>query len=278
MASVKPKLLYILHNYFNRAGTEDHVKSLALGLASEFDIFILFPQQSEICLLHPDGRQERFQGALPVWPQTSYRIPAMNQTLAKVLELIRPDLIHIQHFLNWPLSILDQIAETRIPFALTLHDYYTITPYYTFEDVQDPEDCFRADYSLRVFKVDFSPYLTERRKLLSKSLSYAKAVIAPSQFLASAIQKIFPITIRVIEHGAYEFEPRMKTESQGDLRFGYLGGLIPQKGWDLLLTAFLEVNKTFHRTELHFYGAQNRSGQEFKNVFFSWDLREGIAS
>jgi glycosyltransferase involved in cell wall biosynthesis len=266
---MKPKCLYIAHSYFNRAGTEAHMKNLAHELREEYEVFIVFPDKGFVCLIGPDEILHRFEGMEPVWPRTPYRLEVMNRSLAAVLERVRPDFVHIQHFLNWPLSIIDQIADTGIPFAITLHDYYAITPYYTLEDVRDPSECFTLDYSLRVFKTDITHYLIERQKVLAKSLARANAIIAPSNFLASTCKKIFPGEYRVIEHGIRPFEPLPKVRADNaNCVFGYMGGLIPQKGWDFLLEAFNILHLTAPKNELHFFGGHNQSGMTWPGVHF----------
>lgn len=269
MALARPKLLYILHSYFNRAGTEIHTKQLKEGLECEFDIFIVFPERNRIRLLGPSGLDETYDGSHPIWPETPYKIESMNRSLALILEKVAPDCIHLQHFLNWPLSVVDQITAFGAPVAVTLHDYYAITPYFTFEDVDDAMECATPAYSQKFFRRDISHYIRERQKVLAESLKKAKRLIAPSAYLASHYEKIFPNTYQVIEHGIIPFECHKEAPPENvDLRFGYMGGLIPQKGWDLLLEAFLILRTTNPRVELHFFGGLDQSGTIWEGTHF----------
>jgi len=40
------------------------------------------------------------------------RVPAAPT--AAILETFRPDLVHVQHFLHWPLSVIDQAVASRV--------------------------------------------------------------------------------------------------------------------------------------------------------------------
>jgi glycosyltransferase involved in cell wall biosynthesis len=53
---------------------------------------------------------------------------AMEKIFIEVLERIKPDIIHIQELAGWPSSIVDIIAERKIPSVMTLQDYFPLCP------------------------------------------------------------------------------------------------------------------------------------------------------
>ena len=96
--SSRTKVLVVLHNFHNRAGTEEHTKLLAAELADRYEIAFLFPQQGSIILRLQDSGQEQILPASPVaWPLTPKDDPVMRSSVKQALEIFSPQLIHIQH-------------------------------------------------------------------------------------------------------------------------------------------------------------------------------------
>lgn len=253
MASEKPRLLYILHAFNNRGGTEEHVRTLAKGLADEFDIAILYPEKLQLHLRLPDGRVGLYPAEEVRFPLTPYQLPLIESSVRQVIESFRPDLVHVQHFIYWPLGILDLVHATGIPAAVSFHDYYPITPYFTMEQVADPHECFSTAGAVKVFGKDISLYLAQRRDLLRESLAKFRCCICPSQALARELGTIYPLPYRIVAHGIVPFAP-LPHEASPTLRFGYVGSLLPQKGWLPLVEAFEKVHARHPGSELHFYG------------------------
>lgn len=259
-AGRRPRLLYLLHCYHNRAGTEEHTRTLAAALADEFEISIAYPENGSIYLMREGRSQLEFPGAPVPWPLAPLRSTVIEKSLARLLEAAKPQIVHIQHLHNWPLSTLDQLAASGIPLVMTFHDYFTITPHWTMERTADPRDTTSLSYSKTIFRSDISEYLKQRRAVLERSLARVSHFLAPSMFAAREISKVFPLAFQVIEHG---IAPITAEKAPGDgrtLRFGFVGSLLPQKGWLSLLNGFSEVRSQCSDIELHFYGG----GQEFQ--------------
>ena len=267
--SHKPRLLYILHCYHNRAGTEEHTRTLYDHLKDEFDVAIAYPEQGRLFLMRPNRDVVAYPAAPVPWPLAPYRSPVVEQSLSNILGLFAPDIIHIQHFFNWPLGMLEQVAATGKPTIITLHDYYAITPYYTMERTANPLDTVSPEYSKMFFRTDISEYLKQRREVLTRGLNRLGVWLTPSPFAARTLNQVFPHDYRVIEHGINPItltKPRTCSEV---LRFGYVGSLLPQKGWIPLLNAFNEFSLSNHKAELTFYGAgQDMRGQNYPGVTF----------
>jgi len=261
----KPSLLYILHCFYNRAGVEEHVRALRQSLALDFEISLLFPDKNQILLLKSDNSVKKFPGALPVWPETPIEIPAINASIQAAINEVKPDLIHLQHFYNLPLSVLSQVTQSGVPSIISYHDYYPITPFYTMQGTANPRDCFSPNYALTYFQKDISKYLDARRDYLTKELPKFSVHIAPSSYLATTLAQVFPINCKVIEHGIKAFTALPKKESKA-LRIGYVGSLIPQKGWQPLVEAFKALNLPIESAELHLYGGIQPSPAA--NIFF----------
>jgi len=271
----KPRLLYLVHAYDNLAGVELHTRALEEGLQDHYQIAVAFPHAGQIHVrLGPEAIQP-YPADPPSWPVTPYRSPRTEQSLAQLLERVKPDLIHVQHFYNWPLSVIDQAVAFDVPVVLSFHDFYAITPYYTMQGAETPEDTFLPAYSRQVFGSDLTPYLQERRRLLDASLRKVQARIAISPFLERQLSRIFPVGYRVIEYGIKAFaKAAAKPQAASGLRFGYIGGPHPQKGWQSLYEAFPAVLERHPLAELHFFGGSPADGLTAPGVTFHGRYRQ----
>ena len=180
----------------------------------------------------------------------------MSDSLNKILYEIKPSLVHVQHFLNWHIGVLEDLVSYGVPVVMSFHDYYALTPVFTLEGAEDPPKCFSPEYSKKIFGKDLSPYLSARRSSILKSLSSFSKLIAPSSSLVQDLRSVYPFRYEVIEHGIKPF-PLGHTASQTKkLRFGYLGGLVRQKGIADLLQGFELARTKNANIELHVHGGK----------------------
>lgn len=250
----RKKVLYVLHSWHNRAGTEEHTKTLARALSDRFETFIVAPEDERLCVFQHN--EEIFSAPAPrvPFPITPYRMPAVEAALADVLSRVAPDIIHVQHLINWPLSLLDQLHATSRPVVLSLHDYYSLTPHYTMEGTNDPKETVTPAYAAHVFGKDISSYLKPRRALLQKSMSPLTLRVAPSNFLASLLARVFPGEYAVIPHGIEPFESPQRGHSREGLVLGYVGSLLPQKGFASVVPVFERLRERRPGVRLEVYG------------------------
>ena len=252
MGTSKAKILYVVHGYHNRAGVEEHVKLLAAGIRNRYQVSICFPESSSIVLMQEGASPVRYPGDL-IDLIAPYHAERSEYAFSQILKRVDPDIVHIVHFLNWPLSIIDQAAAFGKPLIVSFHDYYAVTPYYTMQGEGDPHETVSTAYSLRFFESDISDYLRNRRLVLTRSLQQAKSLIVPSVYLKTQLAKVFPYQFEVIENGIRPFTASAARDWP-ELRFGYVGTLLPQKGWELLLNAFAALQPDYPEAQLHFFG------------------------
>lgn len=245
------KVLYLLHNFHNRAGTEEHAKVLGEAVGGSYEVAYLFPQ-GETLVLRREEREEIFPGKQIPWPLAPLREETISQSLEKVFASFKPDIIHIQHIFNWPLGIIEELSQVA-PLVMSYHEYFAITPFFTMSGTENPEVGLSEEYVRRIFGADIRPQLFQRLEFLRNSFSKLSARIVPSVFLASVLSRVYPANYTVIPHGIKPFET---TPYKGEkLRFGYMGSLIPQKGWQQLLKAWpLLYQKYPGKIELHLFG------------------------
>jgi glycosyltransferase involved in cell wall biosynthesis len=252
----RPRLLYLVHAYDNLGGVELHTRALAEGLCDAFEIYVAFPQRGTLQLRHGTQTVAAYPAETPGWPMTQLRVPRTEQSVAELLRAVRPDLIHVQHLHGWPLGVLDQLTATGVPVIASFHDFYAITPYFTMQGADTPEETFTAAYCEQVFGRDITPYLAERRRWVEASLQRVRARITISPYLERLLQRIYPGDYRVIEYGIPPFQ-RDEVPARGGLHFGYVGGLYPQKGWRELFDAFPLVRARHPAAQLHFFGGHS---------------------
>src|SRR5207248_505377 len=132
MPSAKPRLLYVLHQYRHRGGTELQTQMLSAALAAKYDVAIAFPQpaRNQIVLRRTDGTEAFYTAGTISFPRAQEREATVEKSFAAILADFDPQIIHFQQFVNWPLSIIDQALESNAPVVVSLYDYYAITPFY----------------------------------------------------------------------------------------------------------------------------------------------------
>ncbi|MEE8428666.1 MAG: glycosyltransferase [Gammaproteobacteria bacterium] len=273
--SNKPRILYMLHNPFIRCGTELHTKALFEGLKHKYDTWLVYPKGDSLFLTN-DGQTAYKYAADPIRrPIMPVSAPLTSQSLQAVFARVQPDLIHIQHFCNWPVDVLDQVTANGRPVVLSLHDYYAITPAFTMMGVDDPGVTLSTDYSSSVFGMDISGFLSQRRGILHESLGRVSEIVVPSGFLAKVMGTIFPYEYKIIPHGIYDYAPVPKNTSRDMFIFGFVGHLIPPKGWETLVQAFPLVKERFPQTELHLFGSPRPENADVQGIVYHGRYDQG---
>lgn len=250
------RVLYVLHS-FAHTGVETHCRDLARSLVPDYEAAFVFPHNDELIVVDANQRiSARHPGERVSHPEEEIRRPRIEASLQRVVDDFRPDLVHVQHLLNWPLATLAQINALGVPVALTLHDYYVISPHYTLQGAPTPESAFSADYCQARFGRDIRPHLAKRRQILGDALRRVPLCIAPSRYLADVTRRIHARPIEVVDHGIADLPRLPRAHGARPLRFAYLGGMYEQKGWQPLLAAFAEVRARHgEAVELHLFGA-----------------------
>ena len=124
----RPRVLYLVHQFGNQTGVELHTLLLAEGLSDRYEVAIAWPTAEGLHLIQPEQSLRTFPADPPVWPQSPYRADRTAQSLEEIFRLVRPDLIHIQHFLNWPLGVIDQALDSGARVVVSFHDHFALSP------------------------------------------------------------------------------------------------------------------------------------------------------
>jgi len=182
--------------------------------------------------------------------------PAAHAHLAQILDLEQPDLVHIQHLMGLPASVTRLLDRRRIPYLVTLHDYYYICANaqlltnYNQTICAGPDRfrncarCVQARAGLRPSAPAgwaLAPLLARRARGLARILEGARAIIAPSNFVRAEYERLGAPAgrITVVRHGIEVPEelPARHESAAGQLRVVYLGNIAWQKGVHVLVEA-----------------------------------------
>jgi len=193
-----------------------------------------------------------------------------DQQLALLLETIKPQIIHLHHYLNFGLDII-QSLKTLCPHSkivLTLHEYFLLCAHngqmlkrgtHRICRNPSPEACANCFHEL-------DPNLFTRRKDLAQAaIDACDGLISPSHWLLEVMRQHFklPAAARVIENGLptsllnsckkNQAETSSKTPSLN--RFGFFGRASENKGLLLLLQACYQLSLRHPGSfELHIHG------------------------
>ena len=189
----------------------------------------------------------------------TFHNPWIHQALIRVLDEFCPDVIHIQHLMGLPVSLMDAVRQRSVPFIVTLHDYWWLCPNaqlltnYSGEVCEGPRywNCARCMlvraglpglWPTIPFLAGLSAW---RNRLLRAVLERASVLIAPTEFVRRwhVDHGVLREKIIVLPHGLERpvLSSTPSRTADGTIRFAYIGSLSWQKGVHVLVEAFSRV-------------------------------------
>ena len=253
----------MVHQFYPRfwSGTERFVLNLASSLQRDqhfaevvtYDLFNTDRFQSRSQLSTREYTYKNIpvlalrHKTMPIDIHTSCEDPEIYRfALAFLHNRERYDVLHCAHPMRLT-SFLKAARELGLPYILTLTDFWSMCPKIFLQTssgtlCSGPEG---GDACGKLCPELPSKGIANRLTTAKEILSSAKAVIAPSRFLAELFKKEFPgLKISLIRHGMDlgSLKQNTRTYKRGDeIVFGYTGGLAAHKGVHLLLKAFREL-------------------------------------
>lgn len=192
-----------------------------------------------------------------------------NKNLEKILAAANVKIIHIHHLLLADKSFLKFIKETSIPFAITLHDYFTVCPsiklisdgvtYCGEPDINGCCDCWRLNDN---FNFKFKD-ITEWRDFYHNILTLSSYVFAPSEDVKNRVEKYYPdLEIKVFENPEMATPalnltvyPSKANSKKSCINVGLIGTMSPSKGADVLLRVAEEAISKEYDINFTLFGA-----------------------
>ncbi len=266
------RILHVTHQYMPEyiGGTELYTRWVAEGLSKrEHDVSVFYHASDERIAL--SSRIDAYN--VQVWSVSAGKItpgrrflatfgkPRLLKAFRQVIAETKPEIIHIQHLMGLPISLVNYIRQMGIPYVVTLHDYWWVCANAQLITNFDRTICdgpqvywncarcalARARCSTAFWAMPpLMALLARRNRLLRNILMDTAAIIAPTQFVAGwyATHGISEQRITVLPHGLPipdKLPARDRTRNKG-IRFVYIGGLSWQKGVHILLEAFNGVD------------------------------------
>lgn len=253
-----PKVLHVVHSLFFNAGTELFTQTLMRELKDGFRSFAIYPEGGFLAMAASEG----WGAVIPTTDITRLKYvesePRSEAAFRRYLELLRPDIVHFQHLIFYPLNFPRIAREFGARCIWTLHDSYMLCPdpflmdrpSENFEHCLDAQKCASSGCFTRKFGLPAE--LALRRRALVKEIleKYIDIVIAPSAFIARMAARAFGINPIIVPHGVRPLEvtkrPSQKT------RIGFIGNVTSHKGAQLLFDAFSLIEG--ENLELNVYG------------------------
>jgi glycosyltransferase involved in cell wall biosynthesis len=195
------------------------------------------------------------------------RNPRIDSVVTELVRHSRAELVHVHHLVHLSTTLLGSLAELGVPIVVTLHDYWWLCvagQLLNEGGVHEPEQCgerclryllFNRHKAFGAFGFLFATatrlqarrldrFVQERQRRLVAELRLADLVVAPSRSLGERYARCGVDSAR-IEHWDYGTElagiVRRERGQDSQLRFGFLGRLVPEKGPHLLLEAFRDL-------------------------------------
>jgi glycosyltransferase involved in cell wall biosynthesis len=267
------KILHLIHQYLPEdvGGTELYTRQLSTELAARgHQVHVFYRQpasaahqagESSLTLRQdPGGVQVRAAYAGPVQPARrfldTFGQQALSRMFGETLAQVQPDLVHIQHMMGLPVSLVRQLQQLGIPYLITLHDYWWIcsnaqlVTNYSGELCNGPRlwlNCGRCLLAragagqLWPLSPAVAPLPAARHLALRQVMLGAKRILPVSDSVArrTASLGLPGDKMQVIRHGI-NVPPGVKqaVRQPGErLRIGYVGNLAWQKGVHVLIEA-----------------------------------------
>lgn len=212
-------VMHVVHRGFekdeteNVGGTQFHVKDLKDALSRKYNILVFSKDLTSINIdAYINNRRFRFQ--FPCSQITDY-LEFNNREVEDIfrqsLQAFRVDIVCFHHLKYLSLNLPRISRDLSIPYTVTLHDYYHISPCLRLQnhegkECKNPHNCDNCLNNL----VTFSEYtqtplqlVRKWRKIGHETLQEATAIYSPSQYVETRFLMAFPDlkNISIIPHG-----------------------------------------------------------------------------
>ncbi|EAQ53099.1 glycosyltransferase [Vibrio sp. 10N.222.46.B3] len=176
-----------------------------------------------------------------------YNNKSIVKPVAKILEVVKPDLAHAHCLQGLGIGALQSCIDKNINYIVTVHDAWWLC-YKQFMIDSKGEFCGQDKIDLSKCKncTDNQKTPSLRDAELRHYLKNACEVLAPSSYTAELhdLNNMHPKPLTVDRNGILMPKASIVKKFDGSITFGYVGGNTPIKGSDLVLKAFSNVNNS----------------------------------
>jgi glycosyltransferase involved in cell wall biosynthesis len=266
------RVLHLVHQYppDHVGGTELYTRAVAQALGRRDCQVAVFSRRNQ----DGAGRESRAENNVSVWVAwdgamgptrrflATFGNGVIEEAFGEALDSFQPDLVHIQHLMGLPTSLLGHIHRQNIPFVATLHDFWWVCANaqlitnYSGQICTGPMlwlNCARCALARSRSNLLWPAMpvlalaLARRGNTLHRALGRAARLIAPTSFVKEwYVQHGVPEDqIVVLPHGVERPDGLLPYDRPAHPpRFAYIGGLAWQKGVHVLLEAFARLRGT----------------------------------
>lgn len=218
---------------------------LASGFADECDFAVMTTDNDNP--VPYQLRVDDYRG-VPVFRASTVEEPEMEwrpfngrfgRLFARVLDLWRPDLVHVHSIQRGSASILVECIRAGVPYVNTVHDAWWVSDYQFLTDAsgrpQRPEEPLPSNppYGRSVGES------LERRRRLRVLLERSAAILGVSDAFTRIMHEAGYPTVRSVPNGVPPMAPVIRTRSRtGRVRVVQVSGWTHHKGYPLVQAAF----------------------------------------
>lgn len=299
------KIIKIIHGYPMRynAGSEVYSQMLCQGLADKHEVHVFTRQEDPFLAdysvnIEHDLEDSRIKlhimNIVSDRQRYRYQHEKVDNYIAKILQDIKPDIVHIGHLNHLSTSLIKTIHEYKIPIIFTLHDYWLMCPRGQFiqrsgdnqnnlwavcdkqEDRKCAEKCYAGYISgaQEQWQTDtdyWQNWIARRMQHTREISNLVDYFIAPSRYLYQRFVNDFNLPENKIGYLDYGFDLKRFTISRQrqttePFTFGYIGTHIPAKGIQYLIKAFGLLQG---HCLLRIWGRPNQNTNNLKNIIKS---------
>lgn len=262
------KILHIIHQYppDHVGGTEHYTQGLATAQAAAgHSVAVFYPRNGYSGLTYEErngvdvyaaGVSDRSR--LGVFAAT-FGAKEVASIFEQVVSEFKPDVLHVQHLMGLPMSLIDHAKRIGLRCVFTLHDYWPLCgnaqllTNYDHTVCDGPRlwlNCARCSAArlqqpaLLLGAPAVAALFGWRARSMRRVLRQFDAILSPSHLVAQmAIRagadpsRVHHMPLGIDTSGA---QPRAR-RSDGKLRVAYIGSLGWQKGVHILVEAFNQV-------------------------------------
>ena len=176
-------------------------------------------------------------------PKEQFENPRVDQSFEKVLNLVKPDLVHFHSIQGLGVSLADICSYHKISYMITLHDAWWLCGR-QFMINQEGSFCDQQKIDLGVCAscVENASLNRYRQKRLHTILQESVLLLAPSKYFADFYQQngFTEDQVVVNKNGIKRPLSDKKNRRKGPVVFGYVGGNTEIKGVHLVRKVFVD--------------------------------------
>lgn len=164
------------------------------------------------------------------------RNPQMGEVFGSLVDRLAPDLVHFHCIQRLTVSAVEAVRYRDIPYLITLHDGWWISPNQFLINDKDTEQYYD-------FRPEAKDNLPARAQTLARALRGATKLLAVSPQFAEIYESCGLTNVAVNENGVSPLIAVDRTPSlSGRVRLAHIGGAVRHKGVHLVRNALLSTS------------------------------------